>query len=100
MNSRLELHTLLLGIGGPNVYYQLPSNIVMKYPAIKYTKSKIQNTHASNLVYYQNTTYTITVMSKIVDDDIVDKISKLPQCSLDRLFIQDGIYHSVFNIYY
>jgi len=100
MDNRLELHELLLTLGGPNVYYQSPSNLLMKYPAIKYTKNRIENIHANDLVYNQNTEYSITVMSKSVDDNIVDKISKLPKCSFDRSYVSDSIYHTVFNMYY
>lgn len=100
MNNRLELHNLLLDIAGPNVYYQVPSNVNMKYPAIKYEKSKINNNHADDSVYYQKTSYSITVISKIVDDPIVDKISKLPRCSYDRQYVADNIYHTVFEMNY
>jgi hypothetical protein len=100
MSSRLELHNLLLSIGGPNVYYQVPSNLTMKYPAIKYSLNKIENKHANNLVYNQDVSYTITVMSKDADEPIVSKISKLPKCSFDRSYIQDNIYHTVFSMYY
>lgn len=100
MSSRLELHELLLSIGGPNVYYQIPSNLTIKYPAIKYSINKIDNNHANNLVYHQERSYSITVMSKDADCDIVDKISKLPKCIFDRQFIVDNIYHTAFIMYY
>lgn len=98
MGSRLELHGLLLSIGGPNVYYQPPTTMI--YPAIKYEKNKIKNQYANNSVYNQDTSYSITIMSKIVDDVRVEKISKLPKCSFDRMYIKDNIYHNVFNMYY
>ena len=100
MDHRLQLHNLLLSIGGPNVYYQGPGNLSMKYPAIKYELNKIENDHANDVVYNQNKSYTLTVMSLMVDDNITDQISKLPKCKFDRRFISDGIYHNVFNIYY
>lgn len=100
MGSRLDLHNLLLSIGGPNVYYQVPSNLTMKYPAIKYSINKIENKHADNSVYCQDKSYSIIIMSKDADCDVVDKISKLPKCSFDRKFIQDNIYHTIFNLYY
>lgn len=100
MSNRLELHDLLLSIGGPNVYYQIPSNIAMKYPAIKYEINKIENKHADDSVYYQKTSYLITVISKNVDDQIVKTISLLPKCSYDRSFINNNLYHTVFNMYY
>ena len=100
MSNRLELHNLLLSIGGPNVYYQVPSNLAIKYPAIKYSVNKIDNNHANNLVYRQDKSYSITIMSKDADCNIVDKISKLPKCTFDRMFIVDNIYHNIFNMYY
>ena len=100
MSNRLELHNLLLSIGGPNVYYQVPSTMTIEYPAIKYSASKRENKHANDLVYHQDTSYTITIMSKDADCDIIDKISKLPKCSFDRQYIVDNIYHNIFNMYY
>lgn len=100
MGSRLDLHSLLLSLGGPNVYYQIPPNLTIKYPCIKYELNKMENEHANDSVYYQKKAYLITVMSKIVDDPIIDKISILPKCSHDRSFIGDNIYHTVFKMYY
>jgi len=100
MGSRLDLHNLLLSIGGPNVYYQVPSSLTIKYPAIKYSVDRIENDHANDLVYHQEKSYSVTVMSTDADCDIVDKISRLPKCSFDRRFISDNIYHTIFNMYY
>lgn len=100
MGSRLELHNLLLSLGTKNVYYQSPGNITMNYPAIVYERSKIDSTHANDNVYIQNNKYTVTVISKTVDDVLVSKISILPKCAHDRHFISDGLHHDVFNLYY
>ena len=100
MNKRIDLHNLLLELAGPNVYYQIPSNMKMKYPAVKYERGKIDNNHADNIVYSQNTSYTITVISKNPDEPIVEKISKIPTCEYDRDYIIDNLYHTVFKIYY
>ena len=100
MNNRVKLHELLLELAGPNVYYQTPSNLKMKYPAIKYERGRIDNNHADNIVYSQNTSYTITVISKDADEPIVEKISKIPTCEYDRDYIIDNLYHTVFKIYY
>ena len=100
MNKRIDLHNLLLELAGPNVYYQIPSNMKMKYPAVKYERGRIDNNHADNIVYSQNTSYTITVISKDPDEPIVEKISKIPTCEYDRDYIIDNLYHTVFKIYY
>ena len=100
MNKRIDLHNLLLELAGPNVYYQIPSNMKMKYPAVNYERGRIDNNHADNIVYSQNTSYTITVISKNPDEPIVEKISKIPTCEYDRDYIIDNLYHTVFKIYY
>ena len=100
MDDRLKLHSLLLSLGTKNVYYQSPGNISMNYPAIVYEKSKIENKHANNDVYIQNNKYTVTIISKSIDDVLVNKISLLPKCTHDRHFIADGLHHDVFNLYY
>ena len=100
MNNRIDLHNLLLELAGPNVYYQIPSNMKMKYPAVKYERGRIDNNHADNIVYSQNTSYTITVISKNPDEPIVEKISTIPTCEYDRDYIIDNLYHTVFKIYY
>ena len=100
MNKRIDFHNLLLELAGPNVYYQIPSNMKMKYPAVKYERGRIDNNHADNIVYSQNTSYTITVISKNPDEPIVEKISKIPTCEYDRDYIIDNLYHTVFKIYY
>ena len=100
MNKRIDLHNLLLELAGPNVYYQIPSNMKMKYPAVKYERGRIDNNHADNIVYSQNTSYNITVISKNPDEPIVEKISKIPTCEYDRDYIIDNLYHTVFKIYY
>lgn len=100
MSNRLKLHNLLLSVGGPNVYYQIPSTMIIKYPAIKYSINDIENDHANDLVYRQDTQYMITVMSRDPDDEIFSKVSKLPKCSFDRRYIQDNIHHNTFTLYY
>jgi hypothetical protein len=62
--------------------------------------NKIENDHANDLVYHQERSYSITVMSKDVDCNIIDDISRLPKCSYDRQYIVDNIYHTIFNMYY
>lgn len=100
MNNRLQLHNLLLSIGGPNVYFQAPGENFIKYPAIKYSLNKINNDHANNSVYHQDTSYQIIVMSKNPDEPIVGNVSTLPKCSFERYYVKDNIHHTVFNLYY
>lgn len=101
MNSRIDLQTLLEDIlDSRNVYYQPPSNIQMKYPAIVYSRSEIDNTHADNIVYSQSHIYEITVIDKNPDSDIVEKISRIPTCRYGRHYTADNLNHDTFTLYY
>lgn len=100
MGSRLELHEeLCVILGTRNVYFQPPSSVVMKYPAIVYSRRRIDNTSANNNVYKQDDSYELTVIDQDPDSDIVRKISKLPMCRHDRHFKNDGLNHDTFTLY-
>lgn len=99
MASRLELHELLKGIC-KNVYFQAPPSVMMKYPAIRYKISDIQNTFADNEVYTQSHVYELTVIDPDPDSEIVDKISKLPTCRFNRNYAADNLNHTVFLIHF
>lgn len=101
MGSRLELQTLLEEVlGSRNVYFQPPSNIHMKYPAIVYSRGRIVNDYANDNVYRQSLSYELTVIDADPDSEIVTKISKLPMCRHDRHFKSDNLNHDVFTLYY
>lgn len=101
MSRRLELQTLLETIlGNRNVYYQPPASVMMRYPAIVYSRYDIENVHANNNVYAQYTAYSVTVIDKNPDSEFVKKISMLPLCSFDRHYVADNLNHDVFTLYY
>lgn len=101
MDRRLELHEILCDIlGSRNVYYQPPESVKMSYPAIVYERSNIDNKFANNGVYMQSPGYTITVIDKDPDSEIVTKISKLQTCRFNRHFTSDNLNHDVFTLYY
>lgn len=101
MGTRLELQALLENIlGSRNVYYQPPASVLMKYPAIVYSRYDIENFHANNGVYGQVTAYQVTVIDKNPDSEYVKKISTLPLCMYDRHYVSDNLNHDVFTLYY
>ena len=101
MKSRIELQTMLEELlGSRNVYFQPPESIKLKYPAIVYSLSDIENRYASNAVYKQNKPYTLTYIDEDPDNENIDKISKLPYCEFDRFFTSDNLNHYTFTIYY
>lgn len=101
MGSRLELQTVLEELlGSRNVYYQPPASVLMKYPAIVYSRDDIANTFADNRVYMQVTAYMVTVIDKNPDSEIVTKVSQLPMCSFERHYVSDNLNHDVFTLYF
>ena len=101
MADRLSLQFLLEDIlGSRNVYFNPPENLRMEYPAIRYSRKKIDNTFANDSVYNQKKCYEITVIYKDPDSDLPDKISKLHKCSHDRFYVADNLQHDTFTLYY
>ena len=101
MANRLNLHNTLVKIlGSKNVYYDPPGSVQMNYPAIRYSRKKIENTFAGNSVYKQDNCYEITVIYDDPDSEIPTAISVLPMCSHDRHYKADNLYHDVFTLYH
>lgn len=99
--NRETLQVLLEHIAGSDhVYFQPPENIKMSYPAIVYSRNRIDNTFADNSVYKQDCSYTVTVIDKDSDSDIVKKVSLLPMCRHDRHYKSDNLNHDIFTLYY
>lgn len=101
MASRLELQTKLEELlGSRNVYFQPPETVKLSYPAIVYSREPIENRYANNGVYMQFVRYSVTVIDKNPDSEIVPKISLLPMCRHDRHFKSNNLNHDVFTLYY
>ena len=101
MVSRLDLQVLLEDImESRNVYFQPPSTLKMKYPAIRYELNSIENVHADNKVYKQHNSYKIILIDDDPDSKYVDKLSKLPKCSFTTSYPSDGLNHWVFKLYF
>lgn len=100
LNDRLALHELLCEkLGSRNVYFQPPESIKMKYPAIVYSRNRIENTSADNIVYRQSVRYTITVIDRDPDSEIVERISQIPRIMFDRSYISDNLNHDTFTLF-
>ena len=101
MASRLELQKKLVELLGYNhVYYQPPESLKIEYPAIVYSKSKIETKKANNATYSKRIRYDITVIDKRPDNPVIDKLMGLPYCSYDRQYKADGLNHDTLTLYY
>ena len=101
MPNRLDLQSLLEDmLGSKNVYYQPPESIKMKYPAIRYSKSRIETRKAEDSIYLKNTRYEVIVIDPRPDNPVIDKLLELPHCSYDRHYKSDNLNHDALTLYY
>lgn len=101
MASRIELQNLLEKLlGSREVYYQSPGNNNMNYPAIKYSKSDIQTTYASDKKYSKMTRYEIIVIDRLPDNPVINDILDLPYSSFDRHYKADNLNHDSITLYW
>lgn len=104
MDKRLELDALLRKVmrdvsGVENVYFQPPENLLLKYPAIVYSRSDIRNRPADDMVYSQFTFYDLTVIVKNPDSLLVYAVASLPRCKFGRHYKSDNLNHDTFTIF-
>ncbi len=109
MERRLELHNKFIDILGTKdepisrVYFQPPAspNPNMKYPAIKYSLSGMDQKHANNGHYSLTDQYEVTSIGEDPDSDIPGKILNSGlMVKFDRRYVADGLYHDVFTIFH
>ena len=104
-NKRIKFHNELKSImpsgSENNVYFQAPSNMQMKFPCIKYEIDRVQTRKADNVLYKLDVGMNVTYITKDPTDYTYEKILKqFPMSTFNRRFINDGMYHHTFVIYY
>lgn len=100
MPSRLELHSELLTFL-PNVYFQPPSNIQMKYPCIVYNKTPKNKLTANNGVYSSTQGYQVMIIENNPDSDVADRIeSHFQYCAITQYYAVDNLNHTTITLYY
>jgi len=101
MGPRLQLQTLLEELlGSSHVYFQAPSNILIRYPCIVYARDRMINHYADNTPYVHTKRYQVTVIDQNPDSAIPDRIGQLPLCTFLRHFVTEGLHHDVYTLYF
>ena len=101
MERRLQLQTILEGIAGSgNVYFQPPPNIQLAYPCIIYNYNNINVKHANNQLYLKKKRYAITVIDRNPDSALPGQVQELPLTAFGSRYVNDGLYHTIYNTYY
>lgn len=99
MALRLELHDHLLTFVD-NVYFQPPSNVLMQFPCILYSRDASHAEFADNGLYVHAKRYQLTVVDRNPDSPLPDQVETLPLCSFERYFAADDLSHWVFNLFF
>lgn len=101
MRTQASLNEILCEVlGSRNVYFQPPSNLKMRYPAIRYKRTGFDTLNADNKAYRRMGVYELIVISTDPDNPVVPKLLDLPYCSYVRPYQADGLYHDVLTIKY
>lgn len=101
MADRLDLQSKLEELlESKNVYYQAPESKKMEYPAIRYSKSSIMTTSASNAKYRMMDRYELIVISKLPDHPVIKKLLELPYCSYGNHYVAENLNHDTLTLYF
>jgi hypothetical protein len=97
-----QIQTLLKALAGDGwaVYFQPPGEHKMEYPCIRYQRDDMSTQFADNAPYRLRTRYSVTLMSRSPNTDVLKKLAQLPMSTYERFFVADNINHDVFNIYF
>lgn len=97
--TRLGLHDALKAIV-PNVYYNPPETVKMKYPCIIYSLDDDSVRYASDSRYSSMNRYKVTLIGAPVDSSYRDILLSMQYCTFDREYIVNNLYHDIFTIFY
>lgn len=101
MSSRTDLQSKLEELlGSRNVYYQPPATVMMNYPAIVYSRKRIESKFANDAKYSKMNCYELIVIDRKPDNPVIDKLLDLPYSSFDRYYTADNLHHDVITLYY
>ena len=98
MSKRKKLDARLKAIL-PNVYYQPPDKLMMKFPCIVYSRNRTIPFFADNAKYVRNETYRITVIDENPDSVYADAVDQMVEARWVNSFSTQGLHYFVFDIY-
>ena len=99
MGQRLQLHQLLESFA-PNVYFQPPTNVQLKYPCIIYKRDFAETKFADDKPYNHTKRYMITIIAQDPDSNIPDKVAAMPMSLFNRFYTADNLNHDVYSVYF
>lgn len=102
MDRRPQLQMMLetLFKRTPHVYHQPPASVHLSYPCIVYKLTGIPGEHADNERYFNHREYQLTVIDTDPDSKLREKVAELKWCRFIRSFVNENLYHYVFELNY
>lgn len=83
----------------PNVYFQPPDSVKLKYPCIIYHFKGSNDKFANNHEYISNMKYDATLITQKPNDPLIISVSKVTDYTrLNTSFIQDQLNHYKYTI--
>lgn len=98
MRPRMDLDKTFRSLC-PNVYFQTPESMKLKYPCIIYTMNTIKTQKADNRSYTMNVAYSVRYVTRDPDDPVIFQIAELPYCSMGNHYVKDNLHHYPYTIY-
>ena len=97
--TRAELNQRFVDIVGEgHVYFQPPSSIKMKYPAIRYKFKLARSEFADDGRYSTDQVFEAILIDSNPDNTNKDKMLLIPYTSPERSYTSDNLNHYVFTI--
>lgn len=98
---RLKLHAALKDLlKSPNIYFQPPESVDLKYPCAIYKRSSGKSKYADNHPYTFRQAYQITIIDSDPDSDWITKMAyAFPTVKFDTHFTKDNLNHDVFTLF-
>lgn len=97
--KRLELHSKLLEILGTSaVYFQPPETVKLEYPCIIYRLNYENGKHANDEPYIMHFMYSVTLITKDPDSELVEKMASIQGVNFDRYYTADNLHHYTYQV--
>lgn len=99
--TRLEMQDALEEVlGSPNVYFNPPATVRIKYPAIIFKLENIDQRYADDKTYKKDRAYLVTLVHHDPDNEIIDRLVwTFQKIRFDRTYVNDNLYHYVYVLY-
>ena len=102
MDRRLILHDKLKEVlGNNNVYFQPPESVKMKYDAIRYKLSNIDEKRADNSLYTDRLCFEVMLITVSPTSPVIKKLlHSFNHITFVRYYSADNLNHYIYTLYF